>query len=63
MKTNVGIYIDKQIRHEVNNIDTITSELIDLIEHEHNENDLELLEHLYALQNCVTEWQENKHYI
>lgn len=63
METDINISIEKQIRNEVNFLDTLACNLIELIEYTENENDEILLEHLNELQNSISEWQEIKKYI
>ena len=63
MKTNTDIYIEKNIRKNVNEIDTLACNIIEQIEFTDNKSDLTLLEQLHELQELITEWQENKNYI
>tara|TARA_B110001450_G_C17324177_1_gene360665 strand:- start:239 stop:430 length:192 start_codon:yes stop_codon:yes gene_type:complete len=63
MKTNTDIYIEKNIRKNVNEIDTLACNIIEQIEFTDNKSDLTLLDQLHELQELITEWQENKNYI
>tara|TARA_B110001452_G_scaffold138806_2_gene115398 strand:+ start:641 stop:832 length:192 start_codon:yes stop_codon:yes gene_type:complete len=63
MKTDIGISIEKNIRKNINELDTLACNLIEQIEYTDNETDLTLLDTLNELQNAITEWQEDKKYI
>ena len=63
MKTNTDIYIEKNVRKNVNELDTLACNIIEQIEFTDNKSDLTLLEQLHELQELITEWQENKNYI
>ena len=63
MKTNTDIYIEKNVRKNVNELDTLACNIIEQIEFTNDKSDLTLLEQLHELQELITEWQENKNYI
>ena len=63
MKTNTDIYIEKNVRKNVNELDTLACNIIEQIEFTDNKSDLTLLDELHELQELITEWQENKNYI
>ena len=63
MKTNIDITIEKNIRKNINELDTLACNLIEQIEFTDDETDLTLLDELHELQEIITEWQEDKNYI